>query len=66
MIDVEDELFAARGRIEDLMYEIHQLVNGDVELWDSVVSYDFINVSDILSDTLLYLQKLKGINHDQD
>jgi hypothetical protein len=64
MIDVEDELFVARGRIEDLMYEIHQLVNGDVELWENVVSYDFLNVSDILSDTLSYLQKLKGIKHD--
>lgn len=64
MIDVEDELFVARGRIEDLMYEIHQLVNGDVELWDNVVSHDFNNVLDILSDTLSYLQKLKGIKHD--
>jgi hypothetical protein len=66
MIDVEDELFVARGRIEDLMYEIHQLVNGDVELWDSIVSHDFNNVLDILSDTLSYLQKLKGLKNDQD
>ena len=66
MIDVEDEMFISRGRIEDLMYEIHQLVNGDVELWDSIVSHDFNNVLDILSDTLSYLQKLKGLKHDQD
>jgi hypothetical protein len=66
MIDVEDEMFMSRGRIEDLMYEIHQLVNGDVELWDSIVSHDFNYVLDILSDTLSYLQKLKGLKHDQD
>jgi len=66
MIDVEDEMFVARGRIEDLMYEIHQLVNGDVELWNNIVFHDFDNVLDILSDTLSYLQKLKGIKHDQD
>lgn len=60
-----EEMFDARGTIEDIMYEIHRTINDDIDLWE-MVAPDLQKITGDLEEILSFVKLTRMLRNGHD